>query len=460
MNHTDIPALLAQQRRYFQSGATRPTAFRQTQLATLRRAIQENESAILEALHADLNKSPFEASLTEITNTLEEIAWLQKHLTHLAKPRRVGTPLTLFRGKSEIHAEPYGCTLNIAPWNYPFHLSVTPLAGAIAAGNTMILKPSELAVYTSRLLADILPRYFEEQYLAVIEGGIDTNQALLAQKFDYIFFTGSVPVGKIVMEAASKHLTPVTLELGGKSPCIVDESADLVQAAKSIAWGKCINAGQTCVAPDYLLVQQSIQEKLLAEIRRQLTAFYGSSPLQNSDYPKIISARHYGRLKDFLAQGEILHGGGFDDTAHKIEPTLLGGIDWQSLIMQEEIFGPILPVLSFNDLSEAITQIQARPKPLALYAFTNSAANEQRLLAEISFGGGCINDTLMHLANPNLPFGGVGESGIGSYHGQKSFETFTHYKSIFKRSRRPDIPLRYPPFSDKKLAWLKKLTGR
>ncbi|MDO5640215.1 MAG: aldehyde dehydrogenase [Neisseria sp.] len=457
MSKAEISNLLAQQRQYFQSGTTRPIAFRQTQLATLQRAVKENESAIIKALHADLNKSAFEGYLTEIGTTLEEIGYQLKHLPRLARPQKVRTPLTLFRGHSEIRPEPYGNVLNIAPWNYPFYLSIAPLAGAMAAGNTMILKPSEHAFHTSKLLAEILPRYFQTPYLAVIEGGIDTNEALLAEKFDYIFFTGSISVGKIVMAAAAEHLTPVTLELGGKSPCIVDESADLVQAAKSIMWGKCINAGQTCVAPDYLLVQKNVKLSLLAEIKRQIEAFYGKRPLQHPDYPKIISKRHYGRLKAFLQQGEILCGGGFNDETGKIEPTLLDGIGWENPVMQEEIFGPILPVLSFSDLSDAIGQIQARPKPLALYAFTRSAANERRLLAEISFGGGCINDTLVHLANSALPFGGVGASGMGSYHGQKSFETFSHYKSVFKRSAWPDIPLRYPPFTPQKLAWLKKL---
>lgn len=459
--HTDmrqqIESVIAKQRQFFKTGETLHRSFREHQLQILKDCILTHEEEILQALHQDLNKSAMEAYATEIGLVLDEIRYMQKNLGTLMSAKNVATPTTHFPAKSFIHYEPYGMVLNIAPWNYPFQLAIAPIVGAMAAGNTVIIKPSEYAIHTSNLLAKLISQYFDESYIAVIEGDVTINQALLEHKFDYIFFTGSVPVGKIIMQAASQYLTPVTLELGGKSPCIVDETADLALAAKRIIWGKTLNCGQTCIAPDYLLVHEQVKDNLLAEMQNAIQEMFGENPMQSTDYPKMISERHYQRVKAFLQDGQAVIGGQYNDETWQINPTVLDGVDWDSPVMQEEIFGAILPMLTFNHIQQVIEQINQRPKPLALYLFTNDHDTEEEVLSRISFGGGCVNDTLMHIANHHLPFGGVGESGIGAYHGEHSFYTFSHAKSIVKRGTWLDVPVRYPPYTKQKFALIRKL---
>lgn len=413
-------------------------------LQDLKAAIKQYEKDILQALAHDLHKSEQEAYITEIGMVYEEINHTIKHLHKWAKPTRAKTPLTHIGSKSMIIKEPYGSVLIIAPWNYPFQLALSPLVGAISAGNAVILKPSELTPAVSQVISTIMKRVFQEDHAAVVEGGVDVSTELLKLPFDYIFFTGSVAVGKVVMEAAAKHLTPVTLELGGKSPCIVMPDADIKLAAKRITFGKFTNAGQTCIAPDYLLVHESIKEKLLLEMTACIRDFYGEHPETHPQFGKNVSQRHFDRLTQFLSNGTIVTGGQRNEQELKIAPTILDDITWEDPVMQEEIFGPILPVMTFDSLHEAAHMIKARPKPLALYLFTTNKDTESYILENLSFGGGCINDTLMHVATPYLPFGGVGESGMGRYHGKESFFTFTHEKSVLRQTNRFDFSFRYP----------------
>ncbi|ATP95775.1 aldehyde dehydrogenase family protein [Bacillus altitudinis] len=413
-------------------------------LNDLKKAIKHHEKDILQALAHDLHKSEQEAYTTEIGMVYEEINHTVKHLHKWAKPSRAKTPLTHIGSKSMIIKEPYGSVLIIAPWNYPFQLALSPLVGAISAGNAVTLKPSELTPHVSNVIGTIVESVFQEDLAAVVEGGVDVSTELLKLPFDYIFFTGSVAVGKVVMEAAAKHLTPVTLELGGKSPCIVMPDADIKLAAKRITFGKFTNAGQTCIAPDYLLVHESIKEDLLREMTTCIRDFYGDQPETNPHFGKNVSQRHFDRLSQFLSNGTIVTGGQRNEQEHKIAPTILDHITWEDPVMQEEIFGPILPVITFDSLQEAADMIKARPKPLALYLFTTNNETEAYILDNLSFGGGCINDTLMHVATPYLPFGGVGESGIGRYHGKESFFTFTHEKSVLRQTNRFDFSFRYP----------------
>lgn len=452
-----IDNLVKKQREFFKTGATLPKEFREQQLNTLKKAVLAYDKKIEQALYQDLKKSAMESYTTEIAVVLEEISYLQKNLASLMKPKAVDSSVVHFPAKSYILYEPYGMVLNIAPWNYPFQLSIAPVIGAIAAGNTAIIKPSEYAVHTSAVIAEMVAEYFDEALLAVVEGDVEVNKTLLEHKFDYIFFTGSVPVGKIIMQAASQHLTPVTLELGGKSPCIVDKTADIAQAAKRIMWGKTLNAGQTCIAPDYLLVHTSVKDQLIDELKNAVTSLFGANPLQSADYPKMISQRHYERVKRFLQDGKAVIGGQVSDDTHQISPTVLDEVTWDSPVMQEEIFGAVLPILTFNDIEAVISEVTERAKPLALYLFTKDPSVEERVLTRISFGGGCVNDTLMHIANQHLPFGGVGDSGMGAYHGDASFYTFSHAKGILKRGTWVDVPLRYPPYSPAKLAVIKKI---
>lgn len=438
--------IIRKQREFFGTNITKDLRFRKEQLLKLRKAIQEYEGKIIEALAADLNKSAFEAYMTEVGIVLEEISYALKHYKSWAKPKKVKTPLTQFPAKSMIYSEPYGVVLIISPWNYPFQLAIAPLVGALTAGNCAVLKPSNHSPKTSEVIAEMLGKAFPEEYIAVVLGGREANKDLLAQKFDYIFFTGGPAVGRFVMEAAAKHLTPVTLELGGKSPCIVDATAKIDLAAKRIVWGKFINAGQTCVAPDYVFVQKGVKEKLLASMAKYISKFFSKTYEQK--FPKIVNEKHFQRLLGLMESGDIYCGGKSDPKINRIEPTILDNVSWESPIMQEEIFGPLLPVLEFEDLEDVVKQVNARPKPLALYLFTTSKANEKHILTSISHGGGCINDTVVHLATPYLPFGGVGESGMGSYHGKASFDTFSHKKSIMKKSNLIDIPLRYPPYPE------------
>lgn len=448
--------MLHAQRAYFGKGECKDVNFRIAQLKKLYQWICEHEQEIMDALYQDLNKSPFEAYATEIGIVKEEIKYTLKHLRKWAAPKRVRTPITQFPSKSFIYQEPYGVVLIMSPWNYPFQLTIAPLAGAMCAGNCAVVKPSAYSPATTRLMAGMIKELFSEEYIAVVEGGREANQALLDEKFDYIFFTGSVNVGKYVMEKASAHLTPVSLELGGKSPCIVDETADIKLAAKRIVWGKFLNSGQTCVAPDYILVQRSVKDKLIKQIGKCIRKMYGKDALANEEYPKMINEKHFDRVLGLMEGAHIVSGGESDRARLKIAPTILDQVDWESAVMQEEIFGPLLPVLTFYDIKEVIQMVNARPSPLALYYFTKDKRRERKVLKHISYGGGCINDTVVHLATSHMPFGGVGNSGMGGYHGKDSFDTFTHRKSIMKKSLLIDVPIRYAPFKNK-LALLKKI---
>ena len=437
------------QKAFFDAGRTRDVDFRKQQLDILRREIADNREDILTALQQDLSKSAYEGYLTEVGIVLDEIRFVRKRLTRWARPRRVRTNLFLVPASSYRYAEPYGVVLIIAPWNYPFQLVMGPLIGAMAAGNCAVIKPSEFAPNTSRVIAKLISRNFDPAYIAACEGHAEVSQALLDQPFDYVFFTGSVAVGKLVMQAAARRLTPVTLELGGKSPCIVDRDIELKITARRIVSGKFINAGQTCIAPDYLLVHHEIKDRLIESIKDSIHDFFGDDPKLSPDYPRIVNEKHFQRLVGLMQFGSVIVGGQSDLPNLYIAPTVIDEVSWGDPIMENEIFGPILPVLSYENIEETIPQIKKLPRPLALYSFSNNRQLNETILADLSFGGGCINDTLMHFANPHLPFGGVGNSGIGSYHGQKSFETFSHRKSILKRSFRLDAPLRYPPYGNK-----------
>ncbi len=444
------------QRLFFEKGITKGIDYRIQNLKTLKQAIVTHEKGIIEALKKDLNKAPFEAYATEIGLVLEELEYIVKHLRNWAKPRKVKTPITHFLSASYQYSEPYGIVLIMSPWNYPFQLTIAPLIGSMAAGNCTIVKPSEYSSHTAEIIERLLCENFDESYITVVRGGREANKTLLDEKFDYIFFTGSVSVGRVVMESASKHLTPVSLELGGKSPCIVDETANLDMAAKRIVWGKYLNAGQTCVAPDYLLVHKNVKNELITKMRKYIEEFYGSDPLNNPDYPKIINDKHFNRLLGLIQNETIAVGGNYNDQTHRIAPTILDNVTWDRPIMQEEIFGPLFPVLEFESLNDVIGTVNHHPKPLALYFFTQDRKREQYVIDNTSFGGGCINDTVVHLATSYMPFGGVGDSGMGGYHGKASFDTFSHQKSILKKSTLFDIPLRYPPYKDK-LKLLKRI---
>ena len=453
---SDFTLLVASQRKYFLSEATKSYDFRLSQLKKLGKWIDENEDAILSALHEDLGKSAYEAYLTEVAMVKQELKDAIRSLKKWMKPKRAMTAIGQLPGSCRILSEPYGVTLIMSPWNYPFQLTVAPLIGAISAGNCAVVKPSAYSAATSALLKRMGDELFAREYVAVVEGGRKENAGLLEEAFDFIFFTGSPSVGRLVMEKASAHLTPVSLELGGKSPVIVDETADIALTARRLAWGKCVNAGQTCVAPDYVLVHHSRETELVEALIQELRARYTSAPLTNPDWPKIINQRHFERLIGLLQSGAVSHGGQIDIAARKISPTILTDVAWDSPVMQEEIFGPLLPILTYRNLEDAIAMIRQKPKPLALYLFTQSRETERKVLSEVSFGGGCVNDTILHLATPYMPFGGVGESGMGGYHGKYSFDTFSHQKSILKRWAKPDIPLRYAPYNGK-MKWIKKI---
>lgn len=452
----DYKQILTKQREFFRSGETKNIAFRLHQLERMEEWIDKNEQEIMKALKQDLHKSSFEAYITEIGMVKEELRYTRKHLRSWAKPVRVPTPLTQFPSRSLIYPEPYGSVLIMSPWNYPFQLTVAPLIGALCAGNCAVIKPSAYSAHTSGLLKRMMEELYPEKYVAVVEGGRSENQALLGEKFDYIFFTGSVSVGKYVMEKAAAHLTPVSLELGGKSPCIVDETADIPLAAKRIIWGKLLNCGQTCVAPDYVLVHESVKDRLVKHMKKQIRRMYGQDPCHNEEYPKMISRKHFDRVMGLMQGAHVVCGGGCREETLQIEPSILDQVTWEQPVMQEEIFGPVLPVLTFSSLKKAADLINARPRPLALYLFTNKKESEAYILKHVSYGGGCINDTIVHLATSYMPFGGVGESGMGGYHGKASFETFTHRKSVMKKSGLIDLPIRYAPFK-KKLDLLKKI---
>jgi aldehyde dehydrogenase (NAD+) len=449
--------IICNQRKFFQTGKTQDVDFRIAQLKILKQGIIEHEQAIIQALKADLNKPELESYLT-ITVVTREIDYALKHLKNWTKPQKAALSIDFLPYSAKIYPEPLGVVLIIGAWNYPFQLNILPLVGAIAAGNCAIIKPSEIAPHTSHLVAEIIAKYFEPRYITVVEGGVETSQKLLAEKFDHIFFTGGTSVGKIVMEAAAKNLTPVTLELGGKSPCIVDTEINLEHTTNRIVWGKFINAGQTCISPDYLLVNKQIKNELLDSLKKSLKEFYGDNPAISPDYARMINQKQFDRLVNFLQNGEIIVGGETDPVERYIAPTLIHNISVTDPIMQEEIFGPILPIIEYSDITEAIALVNSRPKPLALYLFSQNKNLQKRVLQETSSGGVCINDTVIQVGVSSLPFGGVGDSGIGSYHGKASFDTFSHYKSVLRNSFLLDLNWRYAPYKGK-LSLLKRILG-
>jgi len=454
----EVELILEQQRQFFHSGVTRSAEARIARLTQLKQAIQKYETRLTEALYQDLGKSEFESYTTEIGFMMDSITHTIRKVNKWVKPVKVKTQMALLGSKSYIIPEPYGAVLIIGPFNYPFQLLIEPLVGAIAAGNTAVLKASENTPAVSAVVREMIASVFEPTYVQVLDGAKDTTTALINAPFDYIFFTGSVPVGKIVMEAAAKNLVPVTLELGGKSPVIVDEQADIKVAAERIIWGKLLNTGQTCIAPDYLLVHERVKEPLITEMKAAIVSFFGSDIQHNKDYGRIVNKGHFKRLTNLIErdQAKVIYGGASDEQDRFIEPTLIDAESWDAATMEDEIFGPILPIISYRNLDEAIVEIVKRPKPLALYLFTSDTQIQDKVLREVSFGGGCINDTITHVANPRLPFGGVGHSGVGSYHGKYSFETFSHLKSVLKKSTKLNLPILYPPY-DNKLKLIKRL---
>ncbi len=451
-----IETIVHQQKKLFRTSSTKKLEFRVDKLQILRNLLSDNEAMLCEAVYTDFGKPYFEAYSAEIATVLHEIDFHLKNLKSWIKPESAGNSILTFPSKNYLRYQPFGTVLIIGAWNYPIHLIFHPLVGALSAGNTAVLKPSELAPATSALISELAGHYFSQDYLAVVEGGPETNQELLNQPFDKIFFTGSTRVGKIVMKAAAEQLIPVTLELGGKSPAIVHEDVDIEMAAKRIWWGKCMNAGQTCVAPDYAIVHEEVKDKFIRATKKALSQFYSDTPIFDEGYTQIVNRDHYERLLKLLRKCDLLHGGISNDDKRMIEPTLVDA-DSDDEIMQDEIFGPILPLLTYQNEDDMIEYISSRPSPLALYLFTNNADLEEKVIDRIPFGGGCINDTISHLANPHLAFGGVGNSGFGSYHGKHSFEEFSHKQSILKKPAWPDPDFRYPPYTETKFKWIKRL---
>ncbi len=446
----DLSQQLLNQRDFFFTHTTKALEFRIEQLKTLKKAILAYEERLYEAFWKDLRKSRFETYETELGLVLEETGRHIRNLHHWAKPEKAGTNQLLhFWSKSRIVKEPYGLVLIMAPWNYPFQLLINPLVGAISAGNCVVLKPSEFTPNIAGVMADMIGEFFDPRYISLYNGEIELSKALLQEKWDHIFFTGSPAVGRIVMESASKNLTPLVLELGGKSPCIVDADANLKVAASRITWGKFLNAGQTCIAPDYLFVHASVKDELLQLMSKKITRYFGSIPKESDDFPRIVSEDKTQRLAAFLGGGTVIAGGQVDIKDRYISPTILDNVKPGDAIMQEEIFGPILPVIKFIDISEVITYINSHQKPLALYYFSEDSVKQDEILRKTSSGGVCINDVITHVANPNIPFGGVGNSGMGRYHGRFSFEAFSHQRSVISKSTRIDVPVRYPPYRGK-----------
>ncbi|MGE8434857.1 aldehyde dehydrogenase [Chryseobacterium joostei] len=451
----EIERIIQDQRDFFKTQQTKNIKFRKMYLEKMKDLIIKHEDLLYEAIYKDFGKSKFDTFTTEISFILNDIDYYLKNLQSLSKPKKVSTNLVNQLGSSKVYAEPLGCVLVIGAWNYPYQLSLSPIIAAIAAGNCCILKPSEIAENTMNAMSKIINENFPSEYLYVYEGGIDETTELLKLKFDKIFFTGSTKVGKIVYKAAAEHLTPVVLELGGKSPVIVTKNANLDVAAKRIVWGKFLNAGQTCVAPDYLLVEEAVQEQFLEMLRKYIQEFKYDA--DSEQYTKIINQRNFQRLASLIDKDKIYFGGNLNEEKRYIEPTILNTIDWNDEIMQEEIFGPILPVISFKNYNIALNTVLEQEKPLAAYLFTNNNEEKEQFTKKLSFGGGCINDTVMHLSNDNLPFGGVGSSGIGNYHGKYGFEAFSHQKAILEKVTWGEPSIKYPPYSEKKLSWIKKL---
>ncbi len=443
----EAKALHIDQNPYFLSGKTQSLDARRTQLLKLKAALKQNESLLLDALQKDLRKHPHEAFMSELGIIYDEIKHTLKHLKTWVKPRKVRTPPSLAPAKSYIVPQALGRVLIIAPWNYPLQLAITPLVGAIAGGNVVTIKPSELTPHTSAAIAKVIGEAFSPEYIQVIEGGVDVSTALLKERWDLIFFTGSTAVGQVVAEAAAKHLTPTILELGGKSPCLVTRQADLALAARRIIFGKILNSGQSCIAPDYLLVEKGVEKELIKELIEEITIQLGEKPLENPDMPKVVNSKHFARLTAMITPDYLVHGGKTDPSQHLIEPTILLNIPKDHPSMREEIFGPILPIMTYDRLEDAMQFIQEGDYPLSLYIFSNDA-DEQRLVTRtLRYGGGSINDTMSHIANTNLPFGGVGKSGWGAYHGEASFHCFVHKKAIFNAPTWIDLPIRYAPWT-------------
>ena len=450
MTEQEIKDILQQQNHFFSSGKTIPAEFRLKQLESLKEAMIRHEADLAAALKEDLGKSRMESYMCEIGLTLSELTWMQKHLRSLMRSKRVSTPAAQFAAKSFRSPSPYGTVLIMSPWNYPVLLTLDPLIDAIAAGNTAVVKPSAYAPCTFDVMKTMIEECFPAHYVAVVDGGRAENQALLQQRFDMIFFTGGKTVGREVLRHAAEYLTPVTLELGGKSPCIVDSTAKIRLAAKRIVFGKYLNCGQTCVAPDYILCDKRIRDELITAILAEIEKQFGKEPLKNPNYGKIINEKHFERILGLINGEKLVYGGQSEPESLRIAPTVLNNITWDDAVMGEEIFGPLLPILTFDTLDEALDTVESHPHPLALYFFSEDKAAQKKVLDTCRFGGGCINDTIIPLATPYLGFGGVSNSGMGTYHGKKSFDTFTHEKSIIKKSDKIDIPIRYMPYNKAK----------
>lgn len=456
--HDRVEELHRAQQQFFGAGRTLARSAREDALRALLHAFETKEKLIIDALHADLHRSVTEAYFTEVGFTTSEIKHTLRHLGRWMKPDVSLAPLAVAPSRSYLHYQPLGLNLIIAPWNYPVQLAFAPLIGALAAGNVAIIKPSELAPASSAACAEIAREAFDPEHVAVLEGGVETSQALLARRWDHIFFTGGTGIGRIVAKAGAEHLSRVTLELGGKSPCIVTASADLDVAARRIVWGKHVNAGQTCVAPDYLLVEASVHDGLVSRMKAAIRDFYGEDPSKSPDYSRIINDRHFLRLVGLIDPDKVVHGGQHERDQRYIAPTLMTDVSLDDRVMAEEIFGPVLPIIRIDSIEEAISTVGQRPNPLALYLFTTDGEDERKVIERVSFGGGCINNTLAHLGDPNLPFGGVGESGMGAYHGRHSFEVFSHRKSVLKTANFLDPSVKYPPYEGK-LKYMRKLIG-
>ncbi len=449
---TNIQSIVEKQRAYFKTGVTKDVSWRIKQIKKLVELIGKNEPIISEALRKDLNKANYESLSVEIGPAFADASHILKHIKEWAEPESVETSLFHLPGNSKVYKEPYGNVLVISPWNYPFLLTISPLIGAMSAGNCVLIKPSEHSKHTSKAIEDLINQHFDEGYIHVVQGDAELTQDILKNRWDYIFFTGGTEIGRIIYQAAAKHLTPVTLELGGKSPCVVDKHVNVDLAAKRITWGKVINSGQTCIAPDYLFVHQDVKDKLIESIKSQIKKSYGETPIDHPDYCKIINQRQYERLKGYLNNGEVVAGGKYNDEKQMIEPTILLNPPKDSKVMTEEIFGPILPVYTYTELDEVIDFINEREKPLAAYIFSKNSKVREKFLTSTSSGGVCVNDTVLHISSSSMAFGGVGESGIGGYHGKYSFDTFSHRKSVMHRMPHMLDPfLRYAPYSPKKL---------
>ena len=443
-----IDYLFEKQKKFFQTGKTLPIAFRIEMLKKLKACVIRHEKEIATALKADLGKSKYESYMCETGMVLSELSYLIKHTKNFAKKHKVHTPLAQFHSISYTQATPYGNTLIMSPWNYPFLLTLDPIADAIAAGNTAIVKPSAYSPATAKLVADMISECFPEQYIAVVLGGREENAHLLEKKFDFVFFTGSQAVGKVVLRHTAEHLTPTVLELGGKSPVIVDNTADIPLAAKRIVFGKIINCGQTCVAPDYILCDKTIKDKLINEIQKQIVKQLGNNPIQNPNYGHIINKKHFERICGLIDQNKVVYGGASNSDTLQITPTIMDHVTWDDAVMGEEIFGPVLPILTFDKWKEVYDTLKNRPKPLALYLFSTNKSHIDFITHRIPFGGGCINDTIIHLATDEMGFGGVGESGMGAYHGKIGFDAFSHTKSIVDKKNWIDLPMRYQPYNE------------